>query len=348
MTAPAEQSANTPVGPTVGALSDEARAEMYRQSGEEPGEPGTLGFLKEAVGDFLEDRCTSLAAGLAYYTIFSLPPLLYLIFVLLVWGLSAWYGEGGQEQAETYFNNQVSLMLGNPAAQEEVANMVDNVQNSSGGSWWKTLLSLGAILVGATGVVAALQDALNQTWEVESNPDRAGWKDLLLKRFMSLTLILGLGFLLLVSFAVSTVLEAMTGAMGDAMGMGAWLQSVLNYVVTLAVLAVLFAAIFKYMPDAEVSWRDVMIGAGVTAVLFMVGKFGLQVYFNYSNPAGQVGSAAASLVVLLVWVYYSSMILLFGAECTQVWAKRYGRGIVPEKGAVRVVRRRIKPGTTVG
>ena len=338
--------ADAPAPPTVGALSDEAREEMYRAAGEEPGEPGPLGFLKEAVGDFLDDRCTSLAAGLAYYTIFSLPPLLYLIFVLLIWGLTAWYGEGGREQAETYFNKQVSLMLGNPGAQEEVGNMVDNVQEGTGGSWWKTLLSVGGIVVGATGVVAALQDSLNQAWEVEADPDRAGWKNLILKRVMSLGLILGFGFLLLVSFAVSAVLEMMTGAMGDAMGAGPWIQSILNYAVTFAVLGVLFAAIFKYMPDAVVDWRDVAIGAAVTAVLFLVGKFGLQVYLNYSNPASQVGSAAASLVVLLVWVYYSAMILLFGAECTQVWAKRYGRGIVPEEGAVRVVRRRVKAGAT--
>ncbi len=296
-----------------------------------------MDFLKQIFAEFSKNRCSTLAAGLAYYTAFALPPLLYLLMMLLSLGLSVMYdGQQAEQKAQTILTSQAAQMLGNQAASEQISTILDNHQQSHG-KWWKTLISFVGILVGATGVVAALQAALNQVWEVKPDPQAAGIFTVVKKRILSLGMILGLGFLLLVSLIVSSVLAGIGNSVGGWIGMSETVVAVVHFVVQATVVMVIFAAIFKFMPDADVRWQDVLAGAALTTALFLLGRWVMELYFSYSEPGAQLGAAAASLAVLLVWVYYTAMIVLLGAEATQVYAVRYGHGIRPEPNAVRVV-----------
>ncbi|QDS90012.1 hypothetical protein EC9_42150 [Rosistilla ulvae] len=292
-----------------------------------------MNFLKQTFADFSKDRCTTLAASLAYYTAFALPPLLYLLLTILTFSLSVMYdSEAAEQKAQGLLESQAAQMIGNQAASEEIGTILERNQDA-GGTWWKTLLSFAGIVIGATGVVASLQAALNQVWQVKPDPDQANWTDLIRKRVLSFGMILGLGFLLLVSLVVSSLLQGFS----DLVGVSGMLGEATNFAVQAMVVWVMFAAIFKYMPDAVVRWKDVAVGAAITTILFLLGRFAMQVYFSYSEPGAQLGAAAASFAVILVWVYYTAMIVLLGAEATQTYASLYGSGIKPEKDAVRVV-----------
>jgi membrane protein len=305
-----------------------------------------MDFIKQTFSEFSKDRCTTLAAALAYYMAFALPPLLYLLLTVLTFGLSVAYeSDNAEEKAQAVLKEQATEILGNESAAEGISTILEN-NRQSGGAWWKTLLSFAGIIVGATGVVGALQDSLNRVWQVKPDPETWGILTMLSKRVLSLAMILGLGFLLLVSIVVSSVLSAAGEQIGEVIGISSGVAATINYVVQAAVVFTVFAAIFKFMPDAEVELRDVVVGAAITTVLFIAGRFAMQVYFSYSAPGAQLGSAAASLAVILVWVYYSAMIVLLGAEVTQVYAVRYGKGIRPESNAVRVVEDIRRPGTT--
>jgi len=206
-----------------------------------------------------------------------------------------------------------------------------------GGGLVPTLLGIGALLLGATGAVMQLQQALNRAWEVKAVG--GGIKAFFGKRVFSLGLLLAIAFFLLVSLAVSAMLSAAGDRLGGLLpeGLSTAVLFVINLVISLAVIGLLFAAMFKVLPDAKIAWRDVWVGAVVTALLFMIGKFLIGLYLGKSNP-GEPYGAAGSLAILLVWIYYSSIIVLFGAEFTQTWAERRGEGIEPEAGAVRVER----------
>lgn len=296
-----------------------------------------MNFLKKTFAEFSKNRCSTLAAALAFYTAFALPPLLYLLLTILTFGMSVMYdSEQADAKAVNMLKSQAAQMIGNPSASESIAAILENNQQDSG-KWWKTLLSFAGILVGATGVVAALQTALNQVWEVQRDPEEASIMDTIFKRLLSFGMILGLGFLLLVSLAVSSILAGVGDQVSSIIGFSGTIAALIDFVVQAAVVLLIFASIFKFMPDAVVKWRDVFVGAAVTTVLFLVGRVVIQMYFSYSSPGAQLGSAAASLAVLLMWVYYTAMIALLGAEVTQVYAIRYGNGIQPEQGAVRVV-----------
>lgn len=297
-------------------------------------------FVKQVFAEFSKDKCTTLAAALAYYTAFALPPLLYLLLALLTFGLSVAYdSEQAEEKAEKALQSQVSQMMGNPQASDQIAKILENNERAPG-KWWKTLLSIAGIIIGATGVVAALQTSLNQVWGVKPDPERSGILDMLRKRLLSFGMILGLGFLLVVSLIASAVLNGFSEMIG-ASGM---LGEAINFAVQAIVVFVMFAAIFKYMPDAQVQWSDVIRGTTITTILFLVGRVALQLYFSYNQPAAHLGAAAASFAVLLVWVYYIAIIVLLGAEATQVYAVRYGGGLQPEPHAVRVVEKIERPG----
>ncbi len=302
-------------------------------------------YIRQVFAEFGKNRCTTLAAALAYYTAFALPPLLYLLMTILTFGMSVAYdSKEAEEQAEKLLENQVAQMMGNASASEEIGNILDNTQQSSG-QWWKTILSFVGILAGATGVVAALQDALNQVWGVKPDPETTGIMDTVWKRVISLAMILGLGFLLLVSLVASSILAVVGDRVGSMVGLSETAVTATDFGVQAMVVFVIFAAIFKFMPDAKVQWSDVFIGAAITTVLFLVGRFAMEMYFSISQPGAQLGSAAASLAVLLVWVYYTAMIVLLGAEATQVYSVRYGKGIQPEPYAVRVVQKVESHGT---
>src|SRR5215207_537540 len=287
-------------------------------------------LFRDSGKEFVRDDCATQAAALSYYTIFSLPPLLVLILMML-----------GALVDPQDIRGQLELQIGTlmgPSATDQIRTILQEANQPGGGATLATVLSIAALILGASGAFAQLQAALNRAWEVAPDPQQGGLKAFLLKRVFSFGMILSVAFLLLVSLVLSAALTAFGDALGGMLpeGVSATLLQVVNQVVSFAVIAGLFAALFKVMPDAVVAWRDALIGGAVTALLFVIGKFLIGFYLGRSNP-GEAFGAAGSLAVMLVWIYYSSMILLFGAEFTQTWADRRGSGIAPEKGAVRVV-----------
>jgi membrane protein len=286
-------------------------------------------LLKESVKGFTDDDCPTQAAALSYYTIFSLPPLLMVI--LLILGVLI-----DPQDLRGQLESQLGALMG-PSATEQIRAILAQLHAPGAGGLLPTVLSVGALVLGATGAFGQLQAALNRAWEVAPDPNQGGIKAFLLKRVFSFGMILSVAFLLLVSLVVSAALSAFGGALGRFLpnGVSTILLQALNLALSFAVITALFAAIFKVLPDATVAWRDVWVGAAATALLFVIGKFLIGFYLGRSNP-GQAFGAAGSLAVLFVWVYYSSMILLFGAEFTQSWAVHRGGGIAPEQGAIRV------------
>jgi membrane protein len=287
--------------------------------------------LKGSVDGFIEDDCPTMAAALSYYTVFSLPPLLVLLLAVLGSVLDPQDIQGTIEA-------QMREAMG-AAGAGQVRTILANVDRPGAGGGLATVLSVIALLFGATGVFGQLQAALNKAWGVAPDPSKGGIKSLLLRRVFGIGMVLGLAFILLVSLVVSAVLSAFGDQLSRFLpeGLSAPVLEAINFAGSLAVIALLFAAIFKVMPDARIAWSDVRVGAVATALLFVGGKFVLGLYLGRSNP-GEAFGAAGALALMLVWIYYSSMIVLLGAEFTQSWAEYRGRGIVPEKGAVRVVR----------
>ena len=264
------------------------------------------------------DDVPSLAAAIAYYTVFSLPPLLVLIVALAGFFF-------GADRVASEIANQAGAAVGDGAA-ESIRTMIDSAGAGGSGIGGK-LLGIGALLFGATGAFGQLQKALNRAWEVDDTSKEGGVVSLILKRVASFGMILTIAFLLLVSLAVSTAITVV----GDAAlgGMPTPLAQALNTALSLAVITALFAVMFKVLPDAEIAWRDVWVGALVTALLFTLGKYLIGLYLGTADPGSAFG-AAGSLALLLVWIYYSSLIVLVGAEFTQAWSQQVGGGISPE------------------
>lgn len=291
-----------------------------------------LAFLKAIARDFSRDGCGVRAAALAYYTIFALPPLL--ILLILVVGL-VWDPAEVQQAIEAQF----SSLIGSDGARA-IRDMLARVERPGAGGLVATLLGIAALLFGAVGAFIQLQGALNRAWEVMPDPEQGGVKRFIGKRILSAGMFLAIAFLLIVSLALSAILSAIgtrfTFLPAPVLHLADGLSSFL-------IMTLLFAAIFKILPDAEVQWRDVWTGAVVTSVLFVIGKVVIGLYLGRSSPGDAYG-AASTLAILLVWVYYAGMIVLFGAEFTQHWAEHRGRGIRPEKGAVKIELRHIVPG----
>lgn len=304
---------------------------------------GVMQLIKDTFKGFSEDDCPTMAAALSYYTVFSLPPLLILLLTILGAVMDPQDIQGNLEA-------QMREAMG-PSGAQQVQTILANADRPGAGGLLPTVLSVVALLLGATGVFGQLQAALNKAWSVAPDPEKGGIKSMLLKRVFGVGMVLGLAFILLVSLVVSAVLSAFGEQLGQFLpaGLSTPLLQAINFVGSLAVIALLFGAIFKVLPDAEIAWKDVAVGAVVTALLFVAGKFALGLYLGRSNP-GEAFGAAGALALMLVWIYYSSMIVLLGAEFTQAWAERRGSGIVPEKGAVRVVRetRRLDPSLRPG
>jgi membrane protein len=289
---------------------------------------GLLGDLKTTFSRFNADDCTTMAAALAYYTTFSLPPLL--LIIISVVGLAF-----GQDAVRRQLQSQIESLIGDGAG-AQVATMVRSAgQHSSSGVFGVTV-GIIMLLFGATGVFIQLQSALNRIWHVKPDPRSGGIKNLT-KRILSLGMIAGVAFLLLVSLAVSAALSAAGGVISAFLpsGFSAALLHAAEFVVSLSIIAALFAAIFKVLPDVKLEWRQVWVGAGATAILFTAGKFLIGLYLGKSAAASAYG-AAGSLVIIVLWIYYASMIVLLGAEFTSVWAQARGH-VSPEPGAVRFV-----------
>jgi membrane protein len=287
-------------------------------------------FVLTTIGKFIDDRCATLAAALAYYTIFALPPLMFLLLSFVTAGMTiAYENVEARNRARVLVQEQASQILGNAEAAQQITDLLDH-RALHAGSWWASGLSIVGILIGATGVMAALQDSLNLIWDVKPEPGRTRLGPLFRKRVMSLAMILGLGFLLLVSLILSTALTTVGRKFTEVIGIHANTASWINQSVTLCIVFFFFAALFRFMPDTHVAWRDVWMGSLVTTALFSAGRGTLQWYLFHFDPAEALDSAAASLVVILVWVYYTSMILLYGAEFTHVWASQHGRATIAE------------------
>jgi membrane protein len=259
---------------------------------------------------------------LAYYTVFSIVPLLIVIIALI--GLFF-----GQDAAQSAIMGQISNLVGEQSA-AAIKDMIQRAEQPSTGLV-ATAVAVVTLLFGASGVFGQLQDALNTVWGVELREGRGVW-GFIKDRFLSFVAVVGTGFLLLVSLVLSSALAALGKWVSGVLPVPEAVLQALNFLVSFVVITGLFALIFKVLPDVRVAWRDVWVGAALTAALFTIGKFAIGLYLGKSNVASAYG-AAGSLVIVLVWVYYSAQILLYGAEFTQVYANRLGGRIVPAPDA---------------
>jgi membrane protein len=285
---------------------------------------GMFEVLKNAFTGFSDDKVTKLSGSLAYYTVFSMAPLLIVIISLCGVFL-------GREAVEGKIYGQLTSFVGSDTA----AQLQEIIKNASLAGKSKIAAIIGGItlLVGSTTVFAEIQDSINQIWGLKPKPKR-GWLKMLQNRFLSFSVIVSLGFLLLVSLGVTTIIDGFSERLRNFFpDVTVIVFYIVNIVITLAVTSTIFGVIFKVLPDANIKWKDVAAGAIATAILFMLGKFGISFYISKSDVGSTYGTAG-SLVVLLLWIYYSSIILYFGAEFTKAYAVKYGSEIHPNHYAV--------------
>ena len=277
--------------------------------------PGTLwSMAKESVTAWIDDFAPSMGAAIAYYTAFSIAPLI--IIVVAIAGFAF-----GEEAASGYLYGEISGLLGDEGGQA-VQGMV-NSASSSGKGLFATVIGVVLLVVGATTVFAELQTDLDRIWKAPAAMKSEGLWELIRSRVLSLGLVISIGFLMLVSLVVSAGLAALGEWWGGAFESVKWLLQILNFAVSFIVITVMFALMYKILPRVKIGWRDVWIGAAVTALLFTIGKFLVGLYLGRAGVASSFG-AAGSLAVLLAWVYYSAQIFLLGAEFTWVYAHRAG------------------------
>jgi len=284
-------------------------------------------LLKQTVAAWQHDKASRLAAALAYYTTFSLAPVLVIVIAVASFLFE-------QSTVQERIIEQLQGLLGENGATLVQQRLTNRSQGGDG--FWATVISVGLLIIGASGFFVQLQDALNTVWNVvPQRQDEAQanglWK-LVRDRLLSFGMVLVIGFLLLVSLMLSAGLAAVSNLFGEVLWGWDVGWQLLNAAVSVGVTTLLFALIYKILPDAKVAWSDVWVGAGITALLFTVGKSLIGLYLGNSSIASAYG-AAGSFVVLLLWVYYSAQILLLGAEFTQVYANRFGNRIKPDKHA---------------
>jgi len=275
-------------------------------------------FLKRVFRDFSEDECPSMAAALAYATLFSLPSLL--LIIIYIAGLVL-----GPQAASGQIESKLSGALG-PQAAAQIQSMVTNVAQNHAAGLVATALGFAGLILSATSLLLQLQQCLNKAWKVRVIG--SGIRNFAMKRVRSSLLLVGAGILAMVSVAASSVISALAQMLPfpDAV-------HVAEMVTSLATFTVVFAAILKSIPDVYLRWSDVWVGGGFIAVLFVIGKFLVAIYLTHAGKASMYG-AAGSLALILMWTYYSALIFLVGVEFTQVWVRSQGRVIVPKKGAV--------------
>jgi len=291
-----------------------------------------LDLLKSAAKEWSRDKCPQLGAALAYYTIFSLAPL---VLVLLgVFGLIY----GSNEQARQKILDQLSYLV-DPSGVKVFQDIANSAAEPKAGIL-ATAIGILIALFGASGIFGQLQDALDTIWAVKPKPGQGIW-GFIRARFLSFAMVGGVCFLLLVSLTVEGLLKGLHSYLQSIFPGGHYLGLAIFYVFDLGIIVLLFAMLFRYLPDAKIAWRDVWIGAALTAILFVIGKFLLSLYLA-SGAAGSAYGAASSLITLLLWIFYSAQILLFGAEFTKVYANIYGSHVEPEEHAVKVERKEIE------
>lgn len=286
----------------------------------------TLTVIKDASSGFMDDRCLKLSAALAYYTVFSLAPLLVLIISVVSIFL-------GQDAIQGEIFSQINGLVGNEAA-KQIQEMIKSV-SLSGKTNSALAIGIVTLIIGATSIFVEIQDSVNMIWRVKAKPKR-GWLKLIKDRLLSSSLVVSLGFLLLVSLIINGLVLAMSGFLTRFIpGLGVYIISGINFMISTGVVATLFAVIFKVLPDAKISWKDVRWGALFTALLFMLGRYLIGLYIETTSTSSAYG-AAGSLIVILTWIYYTAAILYFGAEFTQAYANHFGIKIEPADYAVYV------------
>lgn len=296
------------------------RFDMAQSTSRDQETTGWWTLLQQTWNDWLEDNAPTLGAALAYYSAFSLAPLVLIVLGLV--GLIL-----GEEAARGEFQHQLQSLVGPQVAEAVQATVAQARQPGRGIA--ATLIGGVTLLIGASGVFGQLQNSLNIIWEVERPPDRGVW-GMLQDRFLSFTLVLGTAFLLLISLILSAAINMLGKWVGGVLPAPELLLQGANFALSFGITTLLFAMIFKWVPDAQIAWKDVWLGAVLTALLFTLGKWGLGIYLGRSAVGSGFG-AAGSLVLVLVWVYYSSQVLFFGAEFTQAHAQAAGRRVTTSK-----------------
>ncbi|HEX4795459.1 MAG TPA: YihY/virulence factor BrkB family protein [Humisphaera sp.] len=281
-------------------------------------------MLKKAGADWSEDNCSRLAAALSCYAVMALAPLLVILFKILS---IAFRGPKGREHVEHFIETQVQSLSGFNG--KDLIETILQKSANQGHGVVATIIGIAVLLFSASGVFGELQGSMNTIWEVKPRPHLGIW-GILRQRFLSMSMVMGVAFLLLISLAVSTVVSGMTNAL---MGQARVVGLITDVIVSLIVITLLFAMIFKVLPDVKIPWRYVWSGALITAILFAIGKWGLTLYFRYGAPTSAYG-AFGSLAAVVIWVYYSAMILFAGAEFAKVYARAHGGKLQPSEYAV--------------
>ena len=277
-------------------------------------------LLKGTFQEWQEDKASRIAAALAYYTVFSISPLLVIAIAIA----GAFFG---QETAREQITSQITALAGEDAVKPVLMALNNMTQPKIRGV--ASLISIAILLLGASGIFAQLQDALNTVWKVKPQPGQ-GVLPFIRKRIASFFMVLAIGFLLILSLILSAVVSTLSRFKVDFLPGSAILWENLDFIVSLGLMTFIFCLMFKYVPDVKVAWKDVFVGSVITAVLFLFGKFLLGLYLG-GGSLGSAYGAAGSLIVLLAWIYYSAQIILLGAEFTQVYARMYGSKIRPSK-----------------
>jgi len=276
---------------------------------------------------FMEDRALTMSAALAYYTVFAMAPLLIILISLA----SLFYGEDAInrklfQEINGLVGNQIALQI------QDIIRRISLQKDST----FAVILGVIALFIGATGVFIEIQDSMNQIWCVKAKPEK-GWKKMLINRVLSFSMVISLGFLLISSLIINGLILALSAQLSQYFpDLTILVINIFNVALTFIIISALFAVIFKFLPDVEIDWKDVRIGAFFTVTLFIVGKFVIGIYIEKVAPGSAYG-AAGSIIVILVWVYYTSAILYFGAEFTQVYSERYGGKIKPASYAVHII-----------
>jgi membrane protein len=279
-------------------------------------------LLRDTVRSWKEDQASRLAAALSYYTIFSVAPLLILVIAIAGWAFN-------KEAASIRLFEQIQALVGTDGA-SVLKTMVQNA-GQSGNTFLATTIGLVVLLIGASGAFIQLQSALNTIWGVQAKHGH-GVLIFIRKRLLSFSMVLVIGFMLLVSLVLSAILAGMGQFLSRVLPFPGALLQLFNFVISFAVTALLFTLIFRVLPDVLVKWKDVWVGGVATALLFSMGRYWIGLYLGRGSVSSAYG-AAGSFVILLLWIYYSSQILLFGAEFTKVYANRRGVSIKPSPHA---------------
>lgn len=289
-------------------------------------------LFKEAISEFIADNVIKMSASLAYYTVFSLGPLL-----LVVISLTGLFFE--QEIITGKIHGQMAMLIGESGA-ELLLSIIQNMRQQNSAAKFG-VIGIVVLIFGATSVFADIQDSINYIWSIRAKPKR-GWLKFLRNRLLSFSLVIGMGFLLMVSLFVNVITDSITDRLQRMFNLETVIFfKFLNVLLLFAIIAFLFAVIYKVLPDAVIRWKDAFIGALFTAILFILGKFLIGYYLGNSQISSTYG-AAASIIIVLSWVYYTSIILYFGAEFTKTYAIAFGGGIIPYDTAVFIIKREAK------